>query len=89
MASGNLGANPEQLRTLRAALQREAETTDNLMQSIRAQLGTTEWMGPRAERFRAMWQDEFEPSLRGLQNALVEAGQEVERQRIDLERVTG
>jgi WXG100 family type VII secretion target len=76
-----LGGDPEQLAALRASFDRHGQTLDELAASIRNQLGATAWHGPAAERFRAAWAGEFEPTLRRLQAALQDAGTEVAKRR--------
>ena len=76
-----MGADLEQLATLRTALVQQSEVIERLASTIRGQLGDTSWHGPAAERFRNAWAGEYEPSLRRLQAALHEAGAEVGRRR--------
>jgi WXG100 family type VII secretion target len=84
-----LGGDVEQLARLRATLMQQSQVIEGLAGSLRQQLGDTTWHGPAAERFRAAWAGEFEPSLRRLQAALQEAGQEVGRHREALLRAGG
>jgi hypothetical protein len=77
----HLGGNPEQLAALRASFDRHGQTLDELAASIRSQLDATAWHGPAADRLRAEWGSEFEPSLRRLRAALAEAGAEGARRR--------
>jgi hypothetical protein len=76
-----IGGEIEQLVELKSAFDRESQNVEELTRVIRAQLQNTAWEGPAAERFRAMWHEEFEVSLRKLQVALQEAGTEVARRR--------
>jgi uncharacterized protein YukE len=76
-----LGADLEQLGTLRATLMQQSQVIEQLTASVRNQLAGTHWEGPAAERFRGAWASEYEPSLRKLQGALHEAGAEVGRRR--------
>jgi uncharacterized protein YukE len=84
-----LGGDVEQLARLRAMLMQQSQVIEGLAGGIRQQLGDTTWHGPAADRFRAAWSSEFEPSLRRLQGALQEAGQEVGRHREALLRAGG
>lgn len=86
---GQLGGDPEQLARLRATLLRESQAIEALAGTLRHEVGDTTWHGPAADRFRASWSGEFEPSLRRLQSALQEAGQEVGRHREALLRAGG
>jgi uncharacterized protein YukE len=76
-----MGADLEQLAVLRNSLMQNSELIERLAGTIRTQLGDTAWHGPAAERFRASWASDYEPSLRRLQTALQEAGMEVGRRR--------
>jgi WXG100 family type VII secretion target len=84
-----LGGDVEQLARLRATLMQQSQVIESLTGSLRQQLGDTTWHGPAAECFRGAWSGEFEPSLRRLQSALQEAGQEVGRHREALLRAGG
>lgn len=77
----HMGADLEQLANLRASLLQQAQVIEQLSATVRQQLGTTTWHGPAADRFRAAWGSDFEPSLRRLQAAMQEAGMEVGRRR--------
>lgn len=76
-----IGGELEQLVTLRGAFDREAGSVDELTRNIRGQLNGTTWEGPAADRFRQMWEAEFEPSLSKLRSALQDAALEVSRRR--------
>ena len=76
-----IGGELEQLVQLRGVFDREAGTVDELTRTVRAQLAGTAWEGPAADRFRQMWDSEFEPSLSKLRTALQEAAGEVARRR--------
>ena len=84
-----LGGDIEQLARLRATLMQQSQVIESLSGGIRQQLADTTWHGPAAERFRAAWSGDFEPSLRRLQGALQEAGQEVGRHREAIMRAGG
>ena len=74
-----IGAELEQMQGLRASLDRNGAQVSEVAHAIRGQLASTFWRGPAADRFRQAWDGEFEPALRRLQDALAEAGQEVQR----------
>jgi WXG100 family type VII secretion target len=76
-----MGADLEQLAQLQAAFARQSQTLEEVVVSMRNQLGGTTWHGPAAERFRSAWTAEYEPALRRLQSGLQEAGSEVGRRR--------
>ena len=84
-----LGGDVEQLARLRAALVQHSQSIESLAAALRQQLVDTEWHGPAAERFRAAWASDFEPSLRRLHSAMQEAGQDVGRHREALLRAGG
>jgi WXG100 family type VII secretion target len=76
-----IGGELEQLVTLKGVFDREAGTVDELTRAIRGQLASTTWEGPAADRFRQMWEAEFEPNLSKLRTALQDAALEVSRRR--------
>jgi WXG100 family type VII secretion target len=74
-----------------AQLSRTFATAGDQAQQIQGTVGgalsSTTWTGPAADRFRESWQ-QFAPSLGRLQQALAEAGREVEQRRRALEAAT-
>ena len=84
-----IGGELEQLLELRGVFDREAEVVDELTRAVRSQLAGTSWEGPAADRFRQMWDGEFEPSLSRLRAALQEAAVEVSRRREALVQAGG
>lgn len=74
-----IGAELEQMQTLRASLDRNVVQVGDVARAIRAQLSGTFWKGPAADRFRQAWSAEFEPALQRLQEALIDASLEVQR----------
>jgi WXG100 family type VII secretion target len=84
-----IGGELEQLVSLRATFDREAGSVDELTRTIRGQLGSTTWEGPAADRFRQMWDAEFEPNLSKLRSALQDAALEVSRRREALMQAGG
>jgi uncharacterized protein YukE len=74
-----IGAEMPALQSLGQSFTRESQDVARLTSAISAQVGNTWWMGPAADRFRAAWQGEFQPTLRRLEQALLECSQEVQR----------
>jgi WXG100 family type VII secretion target len=81
-----IGGELGQLESLKTTFDRESQTVATLMSTINGQVGNTWWVGPAADRFRNAWNSEFQPALRKLQQALTEAGQEVNRRREALQQ---
>ncbi|MEV1130076.1 WXG100 family type VII secretion target [Agromyces sp. NPDC049794] len=76
-----IGGNLEQLFALQNTLTRNSGAVEALTTSIRNELNNVQWEGPAADRFRATWSGEFEPSLRRLREAIDDAATEVSRRR--------
>ncbi len=76
-----IGAQIEQLQSLEKTFNTQAGNVESMTSGITNQLGSTQWEGPAADRFRNEWSSEFAPMLKKLVTALTEAGQEVERRR--------
>lgn len=81
-----IGAELGQMQQLKKSFDKNSARTVELMTSIRNQLGNTWWEGPAANRFRQAWSQEFEPALKKLEQALNEAGGEVQRRHDAIER---
>jgi WXG100 family type VII secretion target len=84
-----VGADVEQLGSLKGTFDQQSQAVDELASAIRNQLGNTWWQGPAADRFRQAWSSEYEPALRRLQEGLQEAGAEVMRRREALMQAGG
>jgi WXG100 family type VII secretion target len=84
-----MGGDLEQLAALKATFAQQSHAIQQVADALRIQLERTHWHGPAADRFRAAWAGEFEPTLRRLQGALEEAGVEVARRREALQRAGG
>jgi WXG100 family type VII secretion target len=84
-----VGADVEQLGSLKGTFDQQSQVIDELAGAIRNQLGNTWWQGPAADRFRQSWSGDYEPALRRLQEALQEAGAEVLRRREALMQAGG
>jgi uncharacterized protein YukE len=74
-----IGGSIEEMRQLQSAFSREAATVQQLTQAVSAQVGSTWWIGPAADRFRERWGSEFRPVLLQLQEALSGSSQEIGR----------
>jgi WXG100 family type VII secretion target len=72
-----ISGDPEQLSALKSTFDQQAAAIQQLIATLRTQLEGTHWQGPSADRFRSVWSGEFEPVLRRLEQALVDAGVEV------------
>jgi uncharacterized protein YukE len=72
-----IGANIEQLQSLNQQFNKQAAQVDALIAAINNQLGGTWWIGPRAEKFKGQWDQDFTPTLKKLSEALRAAGQDV------------
>jgi len=74
-----IGAQMEQMQSLKGTFDREAGQVGELLSTLSNQVGATWWVGPAADRFRDQWNSQFAPTLRQLQSALQEASGEVQR----------
>jgi WXG100 family type VII secretion target len=74
-----IGAEIGELHQLKANFNRHSGEVDRLMAALRGAVHSTYWKGGAADRFRDAWEREYEPALRSLSHALVEAGDEVGR----------
>ena len=70
-----------EMDTLSQRLDTCSREVADLMRALSTLIGTTTWTGRTADRFRTSWESEFNPALRDLATALVDAGQEVKRTR--------
>lgn len=72
-----IGAEMEQLLSLKGSFTTQSVTVDQLTSAISTELAGAYWKGPAADRFRDSWQSNFEPTLRQLQAALQDSSQEI------------
>lgn len=72
-----IGGDYEQLTTLRATFDQNASLVQEVMLGLRTRLAETYWQGGHADLFRDAWVSEYEPMLRKLEQALLDAGAEV------------
>ena len=82
---GIVGAELASLARLEAAVSRHGAALEQLRAALGAEVEATEWQGNAADRFRAAWREEHEPSLRALEASLRDAAAEVARRRAALE----
>lgn len=81
-----VGGELQSMQGLKKSLDTNANRTIELKNAVKSQLQNTVWEGPAATRFRDAWNNEFEPALAKLTEALKEAGNEVQRRKDALER---
>jgi WXG100 family type VII secretion target len=74
---GMQGADIEQMKQLEQRLQNESGSVNELMQRITQTLGSTNWTGPAADRFKQEWNDQFSKALKTLSEALGQNAQAV------------
>ena len=72
-----IGGDYEQLTTLKATFERQSAMVSEVRSTLRNRLAETYWRGAQAEQFRNTWTGEYEPVLRKLEQALLEAGAQV------------
>jgi hypothetical protein len=80
-----VGAELASLTRLEAAVARHGAAIEQARAALAAEIEATQWQGRAADRFRATWREEHEPSLRRLEESLREAAVEVSRRRAALE----
>lgn len=54
-----IGGTPEEMTSLGTKFDNEAQTLHALVTRITTQLGSTDWEGDAAQRFRDQWETEF------------------------------
>ena len=72
-----IGGEIPALEQLHHNFQRQANAVDDLMAALNRDVDSTWWKGGAADRFRTAWETEYQPALRRLSQALVDAGDEV------------
>lgn len=72
-----IGAEMGPLQQLGQTFNRESGQVAQLTSTIASQVNSTWWKGPAADRFRASWEGEFQPTLRRLEAALQQASSEI------------
>lgn len=84
-----IGGQIEELNSLKVSFGKHSAQVEQLMSALRTELGSAYWKGGAADRFRNAWHSEYEPALRNLSAALVDAGDEVGRRARALEQAGG
>ena len=74
-----IGAELGQMQQLKSTFDKNSQLVNQLTASVSSQVGSTWWVGPAADKFRSAWDGEFRPTLQKLEQALTEAGLEVQR----------
>jgi uncharacterized protein YukE len=83
-----IGADIDQLGSLKQRFDTEAQAVIDLTNAIDAQLHNTWWIGGARDRFQSDWDSSFKPNLQRLHDALSSAGIQVQ-QRADALRQAG
>ena len=86
--SGMMGADLAQLDSLGKTFIDQGQAVEALRLAIDGALGSTQWTGPAADRFRNEWAATFVPALRRLQDALGENATVVQRRREAIQTAT-
>ena len=86
--TGMMGGDLGQLDALRKTFLDQVQTVEALRGAIDGVLGSTQWTGPAADRFRSEWAGQFVPNLRRLQDALSENAAVVQSRRAAIETAT-
>ena len=79
--TGMMGGDLAQLDALRKTFVDQTQAVDALRAAVDGALGSTQWTGPAADRFRSEWSSSFVPALRRLQEALTENAGVVQNRR--------
>ncbi len=75
-----LGADVEQLDQLSKKFDQEAQALSQATSQITAQVNSTWWKGPDAEKFRNEWESQFASQLKKISEALRQVGTVVRKQ---------
>ena len=86
--NGMLGGDLAQLDALRSTFGNQVQAVDALRGAVDGALGSTQWTGPAADRFRNEWASTFVPALRRLQEALSENASIVQNRRDAIQAAT-
>ena len=86
--SGMMGGDLAQLDALRKIFTDQVQAVDVLRGAVDGTLGSTQWTGPAADRFRNEWASTFVPALRRLQDALTENASVVQNRREAIQTAT-
>lgn len=85
---GMMGGDLAQLDVLRKTFTDQGQAVEGLRTAIDGALGSTQWTGPAADRFRSEWGSSFVPALRRLQDALAENATVVHNRREAIQAAT-
>ena len=86
--NGMMGGDLAQLDSLRRTFTDQVQAVDVLRGAVDGALGSTQWTGPAADRFRNEWASSFVPALRRLQDALSENALVVQNRREAIQTAT-
>ena len=84
-----IGGQIDQLDQLGVSFTRRSGEVDDLLGALRGELSSAYWKGGAADRFRSAWDSEYEPALRNLSAALVDASDEIKARARALEQAGG
>ena len=87
--SGKIGGTIEQMTGMGSTFTTEAGEVDRLVNAITSQLGSTDWEGGAAQRFRDQWNGEFRNALVQVAQGLRDCADEVKKRAAALEQVGG
>jgi WXG100 family type VII secretion target len=79
----------EAMASLKSSFDTQAQNVQTLLSDLENQVSMIsggEWEGPAAQRFLEAWNSQFRPALNNLNQALTDAGAEVENRRAALEQ---
>lgn len=76
--AGFFGADVEQLRLLGRELTQQAEMLESVVARLTSRIGSVEWHGPDAQKFKAEWHDQLAVRLRATAGSLRDASGHVE-----------
>lgn len=66
---------PEKLREIKTTCDRQGESVDTVMTTVRGSIDQSGWESPAAQAFKNDWRDKFEPALKDLKMALEKLGE--------------
>lgn len=84
-----IGGQIDQMDQLGTSFNGRSQEVEDLMSALRGEVHAAYWKGGAADRFRSAWDSEYEPALRNLSAALVEASDEVKSRARGLQQAGG
>ncbi|QXC61372.1 WXG100 family type VII secretion target [Aquihabitans sp. G128] len=84
-----IGGQIDQLDQLGVSFTRRSGEVEDLLSALRGELSSAYWKGGAADRFRSAWDSEYEPALRSLSSALIDASDEIKGRARALEQAGG